>query len=321
MEKKIKVGVIGVGSIAEMHIAGYKADPRVELAAFCDINEERLKEKGERHGVTRLYTDVKDMVAKEELDAVSVCTWNAAHAPCTIAALEAGLHVLCEKPMAMNVAEAEAMRDAAKRSGKLLMIGFVRRFGNDCAVVQDFINEGYFGDLYYAKATYLRRNGCPGGWFGDKSRSGGGPLIDLGVHVIDLVRYLMGNPKPVSVYGATFQKLGDRPGIKKGDAYQSSTTEEKPVFDVEDMASVMIRFDNGAVLSISSAFAVGYQNALLTGNPSTDYSTHTVLLHMTDYGYTRFEMGYACAVAVVLFVLMVGTWLVINRGLRRMSSE
>ena len=200
MEKKIKVGVIGVGSIAEMHIAGYKADPRVELAAFCDINEERLKEKGERHGVTRLYTDVKDMVAKEELDAVSVCTWNAAHAPCTIAALEAGLHVLCEKPMAMNVAEAEAMRDAAKRSGKLLMIGFVRRFGNDCAVVQDFINEGYFGDLYYAKATYLRRNGCPGGWFGDKSRSGGGPLIDLGVHVIDLVRYLMGNPKPVSVY-------------------------------------------------------------------------------------------------------------------------
>ena len=259
MEKKIKVGVIGVGSIAEMHIAGYKADPRVELAAFCDINEERLKEKGERHGVTRLYTDVKDMVAKEELDAVSVCTWNAAHAPCTIAALEAGLHVLCEKPMAMNVAEAEAMRDAAKRSGKLLMIGFVRRFGNDCAVVQDFINEGYFGDLYYAKATYLRRNGCPGGWFGDKSRSGGGPLIDLGVHVIDLVRYLMGNPKPVSVYGATFQKLGDRPGIKKGDAYQSSTTEEKPVFDVEDMASVMIRFDNGAVLSIEASFSLNIE--------------------------------------------------------------
>ena len=119
MEKKIKVGVIGVGSIAEMHIAGYKADPRVELAAFCDINEERLKEKGERHGVTRLYTDVKDMVAKEELDAVSVCTWNAAHAPCTIAALEAGLHVLCEKPMAMNVAgrghagRGEAQRQAA----------------------------------------------------------------------------------------------------------------------------------------------------------------------------------------------------------------
>ena len=86
--------------------------------------------------------------------------------------------------MAMNVAEAEAMRDTAKRSGKLLMIGFVRRFGNDCAVVQDFINEGYFGDLYYAKATYLRRNGCPGGWFGDKSRSGGGPLIDLSlIHI------------------------------------------------------------------------------------------------------------------------------------------
>ena len=93
----------------------------------------------------------------------------------------------------------------------------------------------------------------------DKSRSGGGPLIDLGVHVIDLVRYLMGNPKPVSVYGATFQKLGDRPGIKKGDAYQSSTTEEKPVFDVEDMASVMIRFDNGAVLSIEASFSLNIE--------------------------------------------------------------
>ena len=256
MEKKIKVGVIGVGSIAEMHIAGYKADPRVELAAFCDINEERLKEKGERHGVTRLYTDVKDMVAKEELDAVSVCTWNAAHAPCTIAALEAGLHVLCEKPMAMNVAEAEAMRDTAKRSGKLLMIGFVRRFGNDCAVVQDFINEGYFGDLYYAKATYLRRNGCPGGWFGDKSRSGGGPLIDLGVHVIDLVRYLMGNPQPVSVYGAAFHKLGSRKELKAARNYVSAEKSDYDVCDVEDSVTALIRFDNGAVLSVETAFCL-----------------------------------------------------------------
>lgn len=215
MEKKLRVGVVGVGGISESHIAGYKADPRVELAAFCDINEERLKEKGKRHGVTRLFTDVREMVKMPDLDAVSVCTWNSAHAPCTIAALEAGKHVLCEKPMAMNTAEAEAMREAARKSGKLLMIGFVRRFGNDCAVVQDFQREGYFGELYYAKATYLRRNGCPGGWFGDKSRSGGGPLIDLGVHVIDLTRYLLGNPQPVSVYGATFRKLGNRPTLKR----------------------------------------------------------------------------------------------------------
>lgn len=260
MEKKIRVGVIGVGNISEVHIAGYKKDPRAELVAFCDINADRLKEKGEKHSVTKLYTDVDEMLKNEQLDAVSVCTWNAAHAPCTIAALNAGVNVLCEKPMAMNVDEANAMCDAAKRSGKLLMIGFVRRFGNDCAVVQDFLNEGYFGDLYYAKATYLRRHGCPGGWFGEKAKSGGGPLIDLGVHVIDLVRFIMGNPKPISVYGATFNKIGDRPGIKKGDdAYASSTQSNKDIFDVEDLATAMIRFDNGAVLSIEASFSLNIE--------------------------------------------------------------
>lgn len=259
MEKKLRVGVVGVGGISESHIAGYKADPRVELAAFCDINEERLKEKGKRHGVTRLFTDVREMVKMPDLDAVSVCTWNSAHAPCTIAALEAGKHVLCEKPMAMNTAEAEAMREAARKSGKLLMIGFVRRFGNDCAVVQDFQREGYFGELYYAKATYLRRNGCPGGWFGDKSRSGGGPLIDLGVHVIDLTRYLLGNPQPVSVYGATFRKLGNRPDIKTGVSYAASDKGDADIFDVEDLATAMIRFDNGAVLSIEASFSLNIE--------------------------------------------------------------
>ncbi len=257
-QKKIKVAVIGVGGISEVHIKGYKALPNVELYAFCDINEKTLKAKGERHGVTRLYTDEATMLAElPELDAVSVCTWNAAHAPCTIMALNAGKHVLCEKPMALNAQEAQQMLEAAKRNNKLLMIGFVRRFGNDCAVVKDFIDAGDFGEIYYAKATYLRRNGCPGGWFGEKAKSGGGPLIDLGVHVIDLVRYLMGNPQPVSVYGAAFDKLKDRPGIKAdAEAYVSETVTEKPIFDVEDLASALIRFDNGAVLSVEAAFSL-----------------------------------------------------------------
>lgn len=117
--------------------------------------------------------------------------------------------------------------------------------------------NGYFGDIYYGKATYLRRNGAPGGWFGDKSRSAGGPLIDLGVHVIDLTRYLLGNPKPVSVYGATFYKLANRPGIKdaKG-GYTSSTNTENEIFDVEDLAAAMIRYDNGAVISVEASFSL-----------------------------------------------------------------
>ncbi len=139
------------------------------------------------------------------------------------------------------------------------MIGFVRRFGNDCAILKDFIDNGYFGDIYYAKATYLRRKGCPGGWFGDKTRSGGGPLIDLGVHIIDLCRYLMGGHQPVSVYGATFNKLGDRHEIKGEVDYKSDSRSGHDIFNVEDLASAMIRFDNGAVLQIEASFSLNIE--------------------------------------------------------------
>jgi len=208
----VKIGVVGTGTISEFHLGAYRDHPHVEIRALCDLHEPLLKKRGEAYGVSNdhLYTDYRRMLANEQLDAVSVCTWNSEHAPVTIAALDAGLHVLCEKPMATSAKEAAEMKEAADRNGKLLMIGFVRRFGNDCEIVKDFIDRGDFGELYHAKATYLRRKGNPGGWFGDKSRAGGGPLIDLGVHVIDLTRYLMGNPAPVSVYGAAFQKLFSR---------------------------------------------------------------------------------------------------------------
>ena len=136
------------------------------------------------------------------------------------------------------------------------MIGFVRRFGNDCDIMRDFIDKDYFGEFYYAKATYLRRNGNPEGWFGEKARSGGGPLIDLGVHVIDLTRYLLGNPRPVSVYGATFQKLFNRSNLKTPKAYVSRSKTDHDICDVEDLASAMIRFDNGAVMAIEASFSL-----------------------------------------------------------------
>lgn len=257
---KLKVGIIGVGGISSAHISGYLANPNVEITAFCDINAQRLKEKGEKYGVTHLYTDVDEMVKAEQLDAVSVCTWNCAHAKCSIAALNAGINVLCEKPMAMNAREAEEMMAAAKKSGKLLMVGFVRRYGNDMDILQDFIRSGFFGEFYYAKAVYIRRNGNPGGWFGDKSRSGGGPLIDLGVHVIDFVRYALGNPKPVSVYGATFRKLGNRPHLKGFAGYSSADKGGSDVCDVEDLATALIRFDNGAVLNLETSFTLNVDN-------------------------------------------------------------
>ncbi|WFR56675.1 Gfo/Idh/MocA family oxidoreductase [Anaerocolumna sp. AGMB13025] len=254
--EKIKIGIIGTGSISVEHIEAYLKNSMVELYAFCDLNENRLNTMAEKYNIKHTFTDLSEMLKLKEIDAVSVCTWNSAHAPCAIAALDAGKHVLCEKPMSVSEEAAKAMKESAERNGKLLMIGFVRRYGNDCKILREFIDSDYFGDLYYAKATYLRRKGNPGGWFGDKSRSGGGPLIDLGVHVIDLVRFLMGNPKPVSVYGATFKKLSDRKNIKGKKFYRASSASENDICDVEDLATAMIRFDNGAVLSIEASFSL-----------------------------------------------------------------
>lgn len=254
---KTKIGVIGVGNISGAHIESYLKDPRVELYAFCDIDPDVLAKKGKQYGVERLYTNVEDMLALPELDGVSVCTWNCAHAECAIKALHAGKHVLCEKPMAMNAAQALDMQKAAKDAGKVLMIGFVRRFGDDCAMLREYKEADFLGDIYYAKVWNLRRHGNPGGWFGDKSRSGGGPLIDLGVHVIDLMCYTMGNDvKPISVYGVTFRKLLNRPGTKDKPAYLSVSAAPEDLCDVEDMATALIRFDNGAVLSVEVSFSL-----------------------------------------------------------------
>ncbi|MCU6339777.1 Gfo/Idh/MocA family oxidoreductase, partial [Enterobacter quasiroggenkampii] len=137
---------------------------------------------------------------------VSICTWNNSHAPIAIAALEAGKHVLVEKPLCMTVEEALAVQEAQKKSGKTLQIGYVRRYGTNTRVLKKFIDEGELGEIYYAKASCIRRLGNPGGWFSDKERSGGGPLIDIGVHVIDLCWYLMGKPKVKSVSGNAYYK-------------------------------------------------------------------------------------------------------------------
>lgn len=256
--KKIKVAIVGVGSIANMHINAYLKSPNAELYAFCDINKERLEYMGKKYGITRLYTDEQQMLAAlPEIDALSICTWNSAHAPCTIIGLQAGKHVICEKPMATTVEDAEAMLAAAKKAEKLLMIGFVRRFGSDAGAVLDLIRSDTTGEIYYAKAQNLRRNGAPGGWFGDKARSGGGPLIDLGVHAIDLVRYLLGNPHATSVYGCSFTKLGNRNHLKTGKNYISSNRNPNAdIYDCEDLATAMIRFDNGAVLSVETSFSL-----------------------------------------------------------------
>lgn len=253
--EKVKVGIIGTGGISHCHMGGYKAlKDKVEVVAVCDIDEEKVKAYAQQYEVPRWYTDYNEMMAKEQLDCVSVCTWNAAHKGATIAALKGGANVLCEKPMAMNAEEAEEMRLTAKETGKLLQIGFVRRFGRDANLIKKYVEDGVMGDVYYGKATYLRKDGCPGGWFGDKAYSGGGPLIDLGVHVIDLSRYLAGNPRPVSAFGVTYANLGCCRAAGSDTAWDGPTLKAGYEYDVEDFASAMIRFDNGFTLQVEASF-------------------------------------------------------------------
>lgn len=197
----LRVGVIGVGAISEMHIKPYIKNEEVELIALCDIHEERLAAKGQLYGISQLYTNYQELLNNPDIDAVSICTWNNTHAEIAVAALEAGKHILVEKPLSMTVDEAIKVQTAAEMSGKTAQVGFVRRHATNVEILKTFIDNGELGDIYYAKASYLRRLGNPGGWFSDITKSGGGPLIDLGVHVIDIMWYLMGKPRPVSVIG------------------------------------------------------------------------------------------------------------------------
>ncbi len=254
----IRLGIIGCGAIGNLHCLSYqKLGERVEFVACCDIVEEKAKDFVDRFGFKKYYTDAKTMMEECELDAVSVTTWNAAHMECTITALEGGANVLCEKPMAMNTAEALAMQAAAEKAGKLLMIGFVRRHGNDAETALDYIRGGYLGEIYHIDTTYLRCAGFPGNWFGNKELSGGGPLIDLGVHMIDLGRYLAGKPKPVTVFGVTFNKLGPRDNLKGVVLpWSASSDQPQPKFNVEDFVTAMIRFDNGMVMNVKASFSL-----------------------------------------------------------------
>ncbi len=259
---KVKIALIGAGNIAYTHLECYQKVKDAEVYAICDINEQRLNETADAFGITRRYTDVDTMLADlPELDAADVCVWNCNHAECSIKALNAGLHVMCEKPMAYNAEQAIAMRDAAEKNGKLLMIGFVLRFSDEACIAKDFIDKDYLGEIYYSKAQYIRRHGNPGGWFGDKSRSGGGPVIDLGVHVIDLTRYLMGNPKPVSVYAATYDKLGNRPHLKNNVGWIPRDAKPDDPCDVEDFAVALIRYDNGAVTQLETSYSLNGEGA------------------------------------------------------------
>lgn len=252
MTDKLRVGIIGSGGIAEgAHAPGYKALPDdCELVACCDVRPERAKAFAERFDLAHWCTDYRELLTITELDAVSVCTPPFMHRDATVAALDAGLHVLCEKPMAMNVAEAQDMVAAAERAGKVLTIGHQQRFTPAAQAVKRAVDAGELGDIYYAKTAALRNRGAPTwGVFHIKQLNGGGPLIDIGVHALDVTMWLMGSPRPVAVFGATYMALAHRPGLQN--RMGTINIEE---YDVEDLAAAIVRFDNGATLMLETSW-------------------------------------------------------------------
>lgn len=254
MDKKVRVGIIGVGNIAQnAHIPAYLKQKDVELIACYDINTERAKEVAAKYNMTA-EESLEALVSRDDLDAISVCTWNNGHAKSAIAALKAGKHVLCEKPMAMNPAECEAMIAAQKESGKLLMMGFVYRFSPSAKAIKEMSDEGKFGKIYHARASILRRRGTPLGWFTDLSKSGGGPVIDIGVHVIDLTWYLMGKPKLVSVCAQVHNRIGDYK-TKGVDRWEALDTDNL-VFETEDSAAGIVKFENGVSMIVEVSWAI-----------------------------------------------------------------
>ncbi len=244
--KKLRMGVVGLG-MGRGHARGYLNHPQADLVALCDMDGEKLAREAGEMGVEQTYEDAGEMFEKADLDAVSIAVPNKLHAPLTIAALKRGLHVLCEKPMARTAKEAERMLAAARAAKKNLMINFSFRFSDMSYALKEQVDAGVVGDIYFGRSVWHRRRGMPrfGGWFGIKEMSGGGPLIDLGVHRLDLALWLMGYPEPVAVSGSTYDPLARALAEKEGASY-----------DVEDLACGLVKFANGATLILEASWAL-----------------------------------------------------------------
>lgn len=253
---KLKVGVIGCGGIANgKHLPSLKKQSdRVDLVAFCDLIVERAEQAAATYGAegAKVYVDYHELLADTSIDVVHVCTPNRSHCEITVAALEAGKHVMCEKPMAKTAADARLMLETAKKTGKKLTIGYQNRFRPDSLLMKRAVEEGELGELYFAKAHAIRRRAVPTwGVFLNEYEQGGGPLIDIGTHALDLTLWMMNNYKPKAVLGRAFKKLGDQK--ESGNAWGDWDPKE---FTVEDSAFGMVTMENGAAILLESSWAI-----------------------------------------------------------------
>ncbi len=251
--RKLRVGFVGTGGIASgAHFPGWKelAD-RTEVVAVCDVSERAVQAAAEYWGLPKkaVFSDYNEMLAKSDLDVVDVCTPNVYHKGPTVAALNAGCHVIVEKPVAVNAAEVEEMIAARNRSKKLLMVAQSMRFSAEAMAAKQFVDEGGTGPIYWGKAEYLRNRGVPAwGAFIDAKMSAGGPCYDLAVHVLDLCLHLMGFPEPESVSAGYWCEIANKPSVMAHDPKRYTVP--------EDLAAGFVRFKNGAALSVAASWAL-----------------------------------------------------------------
>jgi len=257
MQKKLKIGIIGAGGIVQKaHALAYQKMENVEIVGVCDLVVERAQTVADMVGAKFCCCDYKDILNRKDIDAVDICTPNYLHSTIAVEALEKGLHVFCEKPDAVSVEEAQKMKAAAEKSGKTLMVMRNNRYRAMSSYLKEYIADGKMGEIYAARCGWQRRRGIPGkgGWFTTKAQSGGGPLIDLGVHFIDLAIWLMGNPTPVAVSGCAYEKFANS-NVSDSIHAKFGTVKDGGTFDVEDLAMGFIRFDNGACMQIEFSWA------------------------------------------------------------------
>ncbi len=258
----LNVAVIGTG-MGRYHMQEFVECPNVHLLAICDLNREEVEHFAGEYGAEHVFTDYRDLWVLEDLDAVGIAIPNDLHAPVAIEALEAGKHVMCEKPMAISLEDARRMVETARATGKRLMIGMSQRFRPETLALRSLVERGELGEIYYARSTWTRRRGVPvvhfapggsmgrGQWFVNRERAGAGALFDIGVHMFDLTWWLMGNPKPVSVSAVSYQNLWTEEFARRG-----------IVYDVDELSSALVRFEGGVAAFFDVCWAANQKDDL-----------------------------------------------------------
>lgn len=265
--KTYRVAMIGAGQIIQIgHIPNFQGQPNATVEAICDVNEERAKAVAAEKGIPHTFTDYEVMLNEIKPDITVIATPNVFHKPMTMAALNAGSNVLCEKPLALTYADAKEMMDLAGDKGLVVNVGSHYRWSDAIRAAKQQADAGFYGDIYAARSVWHRRAGIPGfgSWFTRKDLAGGGCLLDIGIHALDRALFIMDYPTPVTVSGVTFSKLGTQGVGLGGWGADIAAADSGATFDVDDLSWALIRFENGSALQLQVSWAVNNEQQFVT---------------------------------------------------------